>query len=166
DSTDSHRLLGDIYFTDAAVGNDKTKSELAIKEYELVTKADNHDDDAWGKLAELYIQADKNDKAIEALKNFTNNNPGNPLGFVQLAQLYFQDSKYDEAATAARKAYDLVEPDRRGRIALLLAEALRLSGKTAEAADLLSKNMGDDKSSSPQQKLVYAEALLGAGKND
>ncbi|HZS44364.1 MAG TPA: tetratricopeptide repeat protein [Blastocatellia bacterium] len=166
DSTDSHRLLGDIYLTDAAVGNDKAKTEAAIKEFEAVTKADNHDDEGWVKLADLYQQVDKRDKAIEALKNFTNNNPENPGGFVELAQLYFKDQKYDEAAIAFRKAYDMIDPARRGRIAPLLAESLRLSGKTAEAADLLSKSMGDDKSSSPQQKLIFAEALLSAGKND
>src|SRR5882724_7902712 len=166
DNIDSHRLLGNIYLTDAAVGNDKAKSELAIKEFEEVTKVNNRDDDAWGKLAELYLQNDKRDKAIDALKTFNNNNPDNPLGFIQIAQLYFEDRKYDDAAISARKAYDLIEPERRGRVALLLAESLRLSGKTAEAAELMSKNVGANKASSTQSKLIYAETLLAAGKND
>ena len=166
DNIDSHRLLGNIYLTDAAVGNDTAKTELSIKEFEEVTKINNRDDDAWSKLAELYLQVNKRDKAIDALKTFNNNNPENPLGFIQIAQLYFEDRKYDDAAVSARKAYDLIEPERRGRVALLLAEALQRAGKTAEAAELLSKNVGSNKASSVQSKLVYADALLAAGKND
>ena len=166
DNVDAHRLLGNIYFADAAVGNDKVKSEGAIKEFEAITKIKNTDDDAWAKLSELYMQLEQKDKAIDALKHFTNINSENPVGFLQLAQLYLEDNKYDDAATAARKAYDLVDPSQRPRIVPLLAEALRRSGKTAEAAELLRKNMSGDKGSTAQAKLTYAQALLSAGKND
>src|SRR5262249_39606733 len=109
----------------------------------------------------------------------------------QLAQLYYQKNKFREAASAARKAYD-VEP-KSPQYAGLLAKSLLRIGRTQEALDIYKKAIGvkdivakDDKSKPPNDKdkdkddkddeagtwitspllFDYAEALVFAGRYD
>lgn len=163
DNTDARLLLGKLYYADASGnGLDKEKARKAIAEFEIVTKSDPGNIEAWGQMGELLSALDEKEKAIEAFRKVIFLRPNFVPALENLASLLYDQSKYAEAAEMARKLYEL-EPSARN--AAMLADTLRRSGRTADAAQILSEQVGKNKGNIELQ-IRYAEALLSAGKND
>lgn len=163
DNADGHLLLGKLYYVDAsATGLDKDKARQAIAEFEIVTQKDPSNIEAWGQMGELLAELDEKDKAIAAFRKVILLRPNFVPALESLASLLYDQNKYAEAADYARKLYEL-QPSARN--AAMLADTLRRSGRTADAAQILSEQVDKNKGNVELQ-IRYAEALLSAGKND
>jgi tetratricopeptide (TPR) repeat protein len=196
---DVRKLLARIYIAQTFVGTtlNKEKARAAIKELEEIVKLDpkakievaNEREPvaALTIVARLYLTMDEQDKALEALKQISDNDVSSDEAHYQLADLYFRKNKFREAAIAARKAYDinLKTPNPQKTIVYsgMLAKSLLRIGRTQEALDIYKKAIGikdakdatakdDDediiKGGMPISPLIfdYAEALVYAGRYD
>lgn len=193
DNLEGRKLLARLYLAQSFVGNtfDKEKARAALRELEDIAKKDASAklDLGEGKpipvlaiIGDLHWSLEDRDKAIDAYKRVSEADSSADPAHFQLAQMYFQKNKYREAATAARKAYD-INP-KSTRYAGLLAKSLLRIGRTQEALDIYQKalnvNSGvkpdddDDEDGNlaalglPFNALTfdYAEALVFAGKYD
>jgi tetratricopeptide (TPR) repeat protein len=196
---DVRKLLARIYIAQTFVGTslNKDKARAAIKELEEIVKIDpkakievpNEREPvaALTLVGGLYLTIDEQDKALEAMKQISDNDASSDEAHYQLADLYFKKNKFREAAVAARKAYDINQktPNPRKTIVYsgLLAKSLLRIGRTQEALDIYKKAIGikdskdataksddDDimKGGMPTSPLIfdYAEALVYAGRYD
>jgi tetratricopeptide (TPR) repeat protein len=193
------KLLARIYIAQTFVGMNlnKDKARAAIKELEEVVRIDpkakietpneREPVPALTLVGGLYVAIDEQDKALQAMKQVSDNDASSDEAHYQLADLYYKKNKFREAALAARKAYDINQktPEPRKTIAYssMLAKSLLRIGRTQEALDIYKKAIGikDNKDSTakgdddeiikgglPTSPLVfdYAEALVYAGRYD
>jgi tetratricopeptide (TPR) repeat protein len=190
---EGRKLLVKIYIAQSFVGNtfDKEKAQAAVKELEEIAKTDPNTKidlgekplPVLGVIGDLYWSLDEKDKAIEAFKKVSEGDASAETAHIQLAQMYFQKNKYREAATAARKAYEL--NPKSPQYAGLLAKSLLRLGRTQEALDIYKKALnvkdgdkpadkGDDSDTDILKSAMgfspltfdYADALVFAGKYD
>lgn len=191
DNIDVRKLLARVYLTQSFVGTTlvKDKARAAIAELEQVIKLNatakieigDREMPALGAIGELYLMLEEQDKALEAFKRVADAAATSEEAQYQLAQLYYQKNKFREAATAARKAYDINQKS--PQYAGLLARSLLRIGRTQEALDIYKKAIGvkdspakdatgkdDDilKGGVPASPLLfdYAEALVYSGRYD
>lgn len=199
DSLDVRKLLARIYVSQTFVGTTlvKEKARAAIKELEEITRLSpnakievgDQEQPVLTVIGELYWALDEQDKALDALKRVSEGSSTADRAHYQLAQLYSQKNKFREAATAARKAYDL-DP-KSPQYAGLLARSLLRIGRTQEALDIYKKAIGisdavgkdvkkpaeakatEDKDEEGTSVLInspllfdYAEALVYSGRYD
>lgn len=194
DSAEGRKLLARIYIAQSFVGNtfDKAKARAALVELEEIAKKDPAAKIELGDkpipvlavVGDLYWSLEDREKAIDAYKRVSETDATSDPAHFQLAQMYFQKNKYREAATAARKAYD-INP-KSARYAGLLAKSLLRLGRTQEALAIYEKALnvkdtdktktGDDDDDDnnlaalglPFNALTfdYADALIFAGKYD
>ena len=197
ENIDVRKLLARIYISQTFVGTSlvKEKARAAIKELEEVARLSpnakievgDQEQPALAVIGELYWALDEQDKALDALKRVSEGSSAADRAHYQLAQLYSQKNKFREAATAARKAYDL--NPKSPQYAGLLARSLLRIGRTQEALDIYKKAIGiqdaagkddkkpaeakatDDKDEEGTSVLVnspllfdYAEALVYSGR--
>jgi tetratricopeptide (TPR) repeat protein len=192
------KLLAQVYLVQATTGAapDKEKARAAINELEEIIKRDPQSklkmDDAevpaLAVIADLYWSLEEQDKAIEALKKVSEGNASMDEIHFQLARFYFHKKKYRDAATAARRAYDITQKTSDARktnaYAGLLAKSLLYIGRSQEAIDIYEKALGIKKTSAgapvakegeelfrevitdPQLMFDYAEALVFSGRYD
>jgi tetratricopeptide (TPR) repeat protein len=197
DSIDVRKLLARIYLAQTFVGTTivKEKARAALKQLEEIARIDKNtkieigdgEQPVLAVVGSLYWTLEEPDKALEALKNVSEGNSTADRAHFQLASIYYQKNKFREAATAARKAYD-IDP-KSAQYAGLLAKSLLRIGRTQEALDIYKKAIGvkdtaakDDKSK-PSEEISdkdgesgtwvtspllfdYAEALVYAGRYD
>ncbi|HSB09567.1 MAG TPA: tetratricopeptide repeat protein [Blastocatellia bacterium] len=150
DNVDVHKLLARIYLAQTQVGTsvNKDKAHAAIKELEEIVKANPNAKIEVGEqempanalIGNLYMMLDEQDKALEALKRVSEGDSTADRAHFMLAQLYFEKRKMREAATAARKAYD-INPKSPAYAGLLARTLLRI-GRTQEALDIYKKAIG------------------------
>ncbi|HEX5733705.1 MAG TPA: tetratricopeptide repeat protein [Blastocatellia bacterium] len=189
DNPEVRKLLARVYLAQTFVGTtlDKEKARAAIKELEEVARLNasakieigSQEVAVYTLIGELYWSLDEEDKALDALKRVAESDGAADKAHFQLAQLYYQKNKFREAATAARKAYDLNQKS--SEYAGLLAKSLLRIGRTQEALDIYKKAIGvkdaatdkDDpdepgKEALPFSPLLfdYADALVSAGRYD
>lgn len=199
DSIDVRKLLARIYVSQTFVGTTlvKEKARAAIKELEEIARLSpnakievgDQEQPVLSIIGELYWALDEQDKALDALKRVSEGSSTADRAHYQLAQLYSQKNKFREAATAARKAYDL-DP-KSPQYAGLLARSLLRIGRTQEALDIYKKAIGikdavekgekkpaeaksaEDKDEEGTSILInspllfdYAEALVYSGRYD
>src|SRR5262245_54529841 len=199
ENIDVRKLLARIYLAQTFVGTTtvKEKARAALKELEEIARLSpnakielgDQEQPVLTVIGSLYWTLDEQDKALDALKRVSEGNSSADRAHFQLAQLYYQKNKFREAASAARKAYD-VEP-KSPQYAGLLAKSLLRIGRTQEALDIYKKAIGvkdtvakDDKSKPANDKdkddkddeagtwitspllFDYAEALVFAGRYD
>ncbi|HEY7913642.1 MAG TPA: tetratricopeptide repeat protein [Blastocatellia bacterium] len=192
------KLLAQVYLVQATTGTapDKEKARAAINELEEIIKRDPQSKlqmdeaevPALAVIADLYWTLEEQDKAIEALKKVSEGNAAMDEIHFQLARFYFHKKKYRDAATAARRAYDISQKANDARksnaYAGLLAKSLLYIGRSQEAIDIYEKALGIKKTASgapvakegeelfrevitdPQLMFDYAEALVFAGRYD
>ncbi|HEU4387543.1 MAG TPA: tetratricopeptide repeat protein, partial [Blastocatellia bacterium] len=178
------KLQARIYVNQAYVGVnlDKEKAAAAIQELQDLVKTSPSTEIEVGDesvpalqvIGVLYMALDDTDKALEAFKRLSEGSSSTGAAYFRLAQLYYQKNKFRDAATAARKAYDL-QPNQ-PQFASLLAKALQRTGRAQEALEVFQKVFGRDKDKPgelPKEALIaspllfdYAEALVFAGKYD
>jgi len=199
DSIDVRKLLARIYLAQTFVGTTtvKEKARAAIKELEEIARLSptakievgDEEQPVLSVIGGLYWTLDEQDKALDALKRVSEGSSTADRAHFQLAQLYSQKNKFREAATAARKAYD-IDP-KSPQYAGLLAKSLLRIGRTQEALDIYKKAIGikeaaskvdkkpaeaktaEDKDEEGTSVLInspllfdYAEALVFAGRYD
>ena len=150
DSIDVRKLLARIYVSQTFVGTTlvKEKARAAIKELEEIARLSpnakievgDQEQPVLTIIGELYWALDEQDKALDALKRVSEGSSTADRAHYQLAQLYSQKNKFREAATAARKAYD-IDP-KSPQYAGLLARSLLRIGRTQEALDIYKKAIG------------------------
>ena len=150
ENIDVRKLLARIYITQSFVGTTlvKDKARAAIKELEEIARLSpsakievgDQEQPVLSVIGELYWTLDEQDKALEALKRVSEGSSTADRAHYQLAQLYSQKNKFREAATAARKAYD-IDP-KSPQYAGLLARSLLRIGRTQEALDIYKKAIG------------------------
>lgn len=183
------KLLARVYLAQSFVGAtlDKEKARAAIKELEEVARLNAtakieigaQEVPVYTVIGELYWSLDEEDKALDALKRVAESDGAADKAHFQLAQLYYQKGKYREAASAARKAYDLNQKS--SDYAGVLAKSLLRIGRTQEALDIYKKAIGvkdtaadkedtdePGKEALPFSPLLfdYADALVNAGRYD
>jgi tetratricopeptide (TPR) repeat protein len=183
------KLLARVYLAQSFVGAtlDKEKARAAIKELEEVARLNAtakieigaQEVPVYTVIGELYWSLDEEDKALDALKRVAESDGAADKAHFQLAQLYYQKGKYREAASAARKAYDLNQKS--SDYAGVLAKSLLRIGRTQEALDIYKKAIGvkdtatdkedtdePGKEAMPFSPLLfdYADALVNAGRYD
>ncbi len=197
DNVDVRKLLARIYLAQTFVGTNivKEKARAALKQLEEIARIDKNakieigdgEQPVLAVVGSLYWTLDEQDKALEALKSVSEGNATADHAHFQLASLYYQKNKFREAATAARKAYD-IDP-KSAQYAGLLAKSLLRVGRTQEALDIYKKAIGvkdtpgketktrpaedtgdkDDESGTWVTSPLlfdYAEALVYAGRYD
>lgn len=200
DNVDVRKLLARIYLAQTFVGTTivKEKARAALKQLEEIARIDKNakieigdgEQPVLSVVGSLYWTLDEQDKALEALKNVSEGNSTADRAHYQLASLYYQKNKFREAATAARKAYE-IDP-KSSQYAGLLAKSLLRVGRTQEALDIYKKAIGvkdtagkdtkpkpaDDKSDKDDKDddsgtwvtspllFDYAEALVYSGRYD
>jgi len=198
DNVEVRKLLARIYMAQTFVGTNfvKEKARAAVKQLEEIARIDKNakieigdgEQPVLAVVGSLYWTLDEPDKALEALKNVSEGNSTADRAHFQLASLYYQKNKFREAATAARKAYD-IDP-KSTQYAGLLAKSLLRIGRTQEALDIYKKAIGvkdtnakEDKNKPTEDKsdkedndsgtwvnspllFDYAEALIYAGRYD
>ena len=150
ENIDVRKLLARIYITQSFVGTTlvKEKARAAIKELEEIARLSpsakievgDQEQPVLSVIGELYWALDEQDKALDALKRVSEGSSTADRAHYQLAQLYSQKNKFREAATAARKAYD-IDP-KSPQYAGLLARSLLRIGRTQEALDIYKKAIG------------------------
>jgi len=150
ENLDVRKLLARIYITQSFVGTTlvKEKARAAIKELEEIARLSpsakievgDQEQPVMSIIGELYWTLDEQDKALEALKKVSEGSSTADRAHYQLAQLYTQKNKFREAASAARKAYD-IDP-KSPQYAGLLARSLLRIGRTQEALDIYKKAIG------------------------
>jgi tetratricopeptide (TPR) repeat protein len=150
ENLDVRKLLARIYITQSFVGTTlvKEKARAAIKELEEIARLSpsakievgDQEQPVMSIIGELYWTLDEQDKALEALKKVSEGSSTADRAHYQLAQLYTQKNKFREAASAARKAYD-IDP-KSPQYAGLLARSLLRIGRTQEALDIYRKAIG------------------------
>ncbi len=179
------KLLAQIYLSQAFVGGslDKGKASLAIRELEELTKTNaqakidlggNEPVPALAVVAQLYLNLEEEDKAIDSLKRLSEGDASSTVATSMLAELYYNKGKYREAAAAARKAYD-ANPQSTAAAGLLAKVLLRID-RGQEALSIYKKAIGikegaageEAKDSVPLSPLTfdYAEALIETGRYD
>ena len=172
DSVDVRKLLARIYISQTFVGTTlvKEKARAAIKELEEIARLNpnakievgDQEQPVLTIIGEMYWSLDEQDKALDALKRVSEGSSTADRAHYQLAQLYSQKNKFREAATAARKAYDI---DPKPQYAGLLARSLLRIGRTQEALDIYKKAIGIKDAVSKNDKKP-AEAKASEGKDD
>ena len=150
DNVDVRKLLARIYLAQTFVGTNivKEKARAALKQLEEIARIDKNakieigdgEQPVLAVVGSLYWTLDEQDKALEALKNVSEGNSTADHAHYQLASLYYQKNKFREAATAARKAYD-IDP-KSSQYAGLLAKSLLRIGRSQEALDIYKKAIG------------------------
>jgi tetratricopeptide (TPR) repeat protein len=149
--------------------------DRALREFEMVTKLDGSNAEAWAFLAELYRMRNETAKQVQALERwasaplpsdqqfffwFTNSNLTPDQAFAQLSQIYLSQGRRREALDAARRAYEF-DPEnnefarnliRTLRAATTIKEELKLYARLTKTAP------------SPALEIGYGSALIRAGR--
>jgi len=174
DNVDVRKLLARIYLAQTFVGTNivKEKARAALKVLEEIARIDKNakieigdgEQPVLAVVGSLYWTLDEQDKALEALKNVSEGNSTADHAHFQLASLYYQKNKFREAATAARKAYD-IDP-KSPQYAGLLAKSLLRIGRTQEALDIYKKAIGVKDTPGKENKPKPAEDKTGKDDKD
>lgn len=91
-------------------GSYREKAEDQLKDYALAIEADPTNADAWQSRAQVYLDQDQPDKAIEDLNKLLKQNENSVSAHLALAEALTNIGKYDEALPHVEKAIQL-KPD-------------------------------------------------------
>jgi tetratricopeptide (TPR) repeat protein len=150
-NSDAHRVLGMIYTALAEGGREVSSGAPAPRNAAMVGQALDHlekvkpmasgdlDVNVQLALGRLYLRTEAYDKAIAALTNVLEQEPGYPQGIALLVQAYTEAGRSAEALTLLKEAVDL-EP----AFYPALAEALERTQQWAEAASAYEQASSHD----------------------
>src|SRR5437867_5117163 len=163
---DAHRLLGRIYvrnLSEAQPGKSaKEILEKAVVEFEAVSRIEPTDTESWVTLGRLYRMSNQSGKAEEAFKKGLTSEPDSREALSGLAQLYSDQGEYDQAIDLLTKIPDV---DSDPFLLGMLGYAYSQSRDYDKAIATFEKALARDPENLEIHR-AYAEALMGAGKND
>lgn len=143
----------------------------AITEYKEALKFDPNSADIYSRLADLYVQANRIDEAVQDAQKALQQNPGNKeahkmLGQIYLEKLYASDNNPEDLKKAIHEFEEVRKVDPDDDYALLSLGQLYLqSGQPATSAQLLEKYL-QESGESPTAIVSLASAYEQLNQND
>lgn len=143
----------------------------AITEYREALKFDPNSSDIYARLADLYVQSNRIDEAVQDAQKALTQNPNNKeahkmLGQIYLEKLYLSENNPDELKKAIHEFEEVRRLDPDDDYALLSLGQLYLqNGQPAPAAELLEKYMREN-GDSPTAIVALASAYQQLNQNE
>ena len=167
DYPDAHRLLSRIYYhmLDTSQGEQGVPKEnlaKAIEQLEALARVDPTDSDSLLLLGHLYRVDNQPQKAEEVFRKVLQTDPNSKVGLANLAEIYIQQDDFDQAIEALSKIPD---GDMDSQLYGMLGYSYSQTQQYDKAIAIYEKGLTEEPDNTNLRR-YYAEALLGAGKND
>lgn len=163
DNADAHYLLGNIYSFVTGQPEFKVTPEDALREFNEVIRIDPNHTAAQFRLGQLYLRAQKPEKAVEFFQSFNSQTGGNDESYYYLAVAYEAMDRLDEAINAVQSSVQM-QPNPRNLE--LLGNLLTKAGRSKEATDTFRKILGEEGGNNIEVKKRLAATLMGNNEFD